>query len=201
MLNSFRSAIRSMWRLSVLVEIQAKDHYLFSFANERDLNRVLRGGLWAYQRIMILLNHFNGFLDIVAVSLDLIWIWVEVSSMPPGLLIELAIHLVKETIGPMLGVDGQGLRSGNPRMFGRCHVCSMINHGGQCCPIMVEAEPTLMPPPPSRPKMVFKAASSTLVVLSVPALNLKVHDKKVVTIRELLKGGVASARVSGHRHQ
>ncbi|KAL6218078.1 hypothetical protein ACLB2K_011295 [Fragaria x ananassa] len=150
--------------------------------------------------------------------------------MPLGLLTELDVRLVGETIGPVLGVDGQGLRSGNlwvrvslhlnervrlscrvrvspvdvielhfryERMFERCRVCSMISHGGQRCPIMAEAEAALMPPPPSRPKMVFRAASSTLGVFSVPALNLKVHDKKVVIIRELLKGGAASARVSG----
>ncbi|KAL6209246.1 hypothetical protein ACLB2K_020188 [Fragaria x ananassa] len=134
----------------------------------------------------------------------------------------------------MLGVDSQGLHSGNPRvmvslhlnehvrlshrfrvslvdviklhfryeqLFGRYLVCSMINHGGLHCPRMVEAEAAPIPPPPYRPKMVFRAASSTLGVLSIPTLNLKVHDKKVVTILELPEGGAASTRVSVKHRQ
>ncbi|KAL6214421.1 hypothetical protein ACLB2K_013855 [Fragaria x ananassa] len=43
--GSFRGAVQSMWRLSTPVEVQARgDRFHFTFANERDLNRVKKGG-------------------------------------------------------------------------------------------------------------------------------------------------------------
>ncbi|KAL6209518.1 hypothetical protein ACLB2K_020458 [Fragaria x ananassa] len=45
--ESFRSVIRSMWRLSSQEDVQAReDRYLFTFSNERDVIRVMKGGPW-----------------------------------------------------------------------------------------------------------------------------------------------------------
>ncbi|KAL6144977.1 hypothetical protein ACLB2K_055666 [Fragaria x ananassa] len=80
--NAFRSAVRSMGRLSVLVVVQSRgDRFFFTFVNERDLNWVLKGGPWAYQRTMLLLNHYDGFSNIAAILLDFVWIWVEVLGL------------------------------------------------------------------------------------------------------------------------
>lgn len=47
-------------RLSTPMEVQPRgDRYLFTFTLERDVNHVQRGGPWAYQRAMILLNDYN----------------------------------------------------------------------------------------------------------------------------------------------
>ncbi|KAL6145284.1 hypothetical protein ACLB2K_055972 [Fragaria x ananassa] len=43
--DAIRSFVRSMWRLSTLVEVQAReDRYMFTFTLERDVNRIKRGG-------------------------------------------------------------------------------------------------------------------------------------------------------------
>ncbi|KAL6217688.1 hypothetical protein ACLB2K_010905 [Fragaria x ananassa] len=44
--DSFRGAVRSIWRLFTPVEVQARgDRFLFTFANERDLNTTKRKAL------------------------------------------------------------------------------------------------------------------------------------------------------------
>ncbi|XP_062020904.1 uncharacterized protein LOC133737342 [Rosa rugosa] len=113
-LDSFRSAIRSMWRLTGTVEVQPRaDRFLFTFTHERDIARVKKGGPWDFQRAMVLLNDYDGFSDISAVKLDFVWIWVEVQGLPPGILTEPTIRLVGETIGEVLQVDQTALRQGS----------------------------------------------------------------------------------------
>ncbi|KAL6209361.1 hypothetical protein ACLB2K_020303 [Fragaria x ananassa] len=181
---------------------------------------------------MILLNHYDGFSDIVVVPLDFVWIWVAVSGLPPGWITETSVRLIGETIGDVLGVDGQGVRLGNPRvrvslplnelvwlsrwvrvspvdvlelffryerLLGRCRDCAMINHGGLRCSSMVVVEAVLVPPSKSGPEMVFRSATSSSGLLTVPASPLNKKDKKDVSIWELPENVVVGSRVSGMR--
>ncbi|KAL6128963.1 hypothetical protein ACLB2K_072316 [Fragaria x ananassa] len=80
--DAFKSAVHSMWRLPTSMEVQARgDRLLFTFSSERDVNRVKRGGPWAYQRAMIILNDYDGFSDIMSVPLDFVWIWVGIEGL------------------------------------------------------------------------------------------------------------------------
>ncbi|KAL6179045.1 hypothetical protein ACLB2K_050561 [Fragaria x ananassa] len=81
--DAFRSAVRSMWRLPTSVEVQARgDRFLFTFSSKKDVNRVKRGGPWVYQRAMIILNDYHaGFLNIMYVPLDFVWIWVGIEGL------------------------------------------------------------------------------------------------------------------------
>ncbi|KAL6132645.1 hypothetical protein ACLB2K_064885 [Fragaria x ananassa] len=111
--DAFRSAISNMWRLPSPVEVQARgDCYLFMFANERDVNRVKKGGLWAYQSAMIIINDYDGFSYIRQVPLNFIWIWVEILGLLAALTTVATTRLVGETIGPVLQVDQHSLKSG-----------------------------------------------------------------------------------------
>ncbi|KAL6218294.1 hypothetical protein ACLB2K_011509 [Fragaria x ananassa] len=83
--------------------VQARgDRFLFTFSNERDLNRVKKGGPWAYQQAMILINDYDGFSDIMVVPLDFVWIWVEIEGLPVALMTEATTRPVGETIGTVL---------------------------------------------------------------------------------------------------
>ena len=65
-LDSLRSAVRSMWRLTVPVDVQARgDRFLFIFSTSRDLVRVEKGGPWIYNRYMLLLNDYDGSCQIL----------------------------------------------------------------------------------------------------------------------------------------
>nr|XP_011462201.1 PREDICTED: uncharacterized protein LOC105350898 [Fragaria vesca subsp. vesca] len=107
--DAFRSAVSSMWRLPSPVEVQARDdRFLFTFTSERDVNRVKRGGPWAYQRAMIILNDYDGFSDIRSVPLDSVWIWVGIQGLPAVLSTVATARLVAETIGVVLQVNHGG---------------------------------------------------------------------------------------------
>ncbi|KAL6195197.1 hypothetical protein ACLB2K_030817 [Fragaria x ananassa] len=69
------------------------------------IHRVKRSGPWAYQRVMILLNDYNDFSDIIEVSLDFVWIWVEIMGFPATLSAVATTRLVAETIGIVLQVN------------------------------------------------------------------------------------------------
>ena len=115
--DAFRSAVRSMWRLSSPVEVQARgDRFLFTFTNLRDVARVKKGGPWSFQRAMILINDYDGFSDIMAVPLDFVWIWVEIFHLPAALTTEATARLVGETIGPVLQVDTRSFTQGRVRV-------------------------------------------------------------------------------------
>ncbi|KAL6144847.1 hypothetical protein ACLB2K_055537 [Fragaria x ananassa] len=106
-----------MWRLLSPVEVQARDNrFLFTFASERDVNRVKRGGPWAYQRVMIILNDYDGFSDIRSVHLDSVWIWVGIQGLPAALSTVATTRLVAETIGVVLQVDHGGFQHGLARV-------------------------------------------------------------------------------------
>ncbi|XP_062007499.1 uncharacterized protein LOC133724697 [Rosa rugosa] len=116
-LDSFRSAVRSMWRLTGIVEVQPRgDRFLFTFTHERDVARVKKGGPWGFQRAMILLNDYDGFSEIPAVKLDFVWIWVALQGIPLGILTEPTVRLVGGTIGEVLEVDRVALSRGEARV-------------------------------------------------------------------------------------
>ncbi|KAL6184083.1 hypothetical protein ACLB2K_045487 [Fragaria x ananassa] len=62
-----------------------------------DIVAFKKGGPSVFQRAMILLKDYDGLSNIATVPLDFIWIWVEMTGMPPGLLT--AVHLIGKTIG------------------------------------------------------------------------------------------------------
>ncbi|XP_024164295.1 uncharacterized protein LOC112171328 [Rosa chinensis] len=139
-----------MWRLTGTVEVQPRgDHFLFMFTHECDVARVKKGGPWGFQRAMILLNDYDGFLEI-----------------PAGILMEPTVRLVGGTIREVLEVDRVALRRGEARvrltlpindpvrldsrvrvspidiltlrfryerLLGRCSLCALLNHGRQRC--------------------------------------------------------------------
>ncbi|KAL6127181.1 hypothetical protein ACLB2K_075223 [Fragaria x ananassa] len=114
--DSFRSDVQAMWRLSVSVEVQqCGDRFLFTFNNQRDLDRVKKGDPWSYQSA-ILLNDYDGFSDIMVVLHDFFWIWVEICDLPTTFTTEVTLRLVVETIRLVLNVDQAGLRRGSTRV-------------------------------------------------------------------------------------
>ena len=95
------------------VDVQVRgDRFLFIFSYARDLARVKKGGPWIYNRYMLLLNDYDGLSDPALVPLDFINIWVEVSGLPPELTTRPSIVVVRETIGPVLEVEGNLILQG-----------------------------------------------------------------------------------------
>ncbi|KAL6194541.1 hypothetical protein ACLB2K_035623 [Fragaria x ananassa] len=92
-----------MWRLSFPVEVSTRrDRYLFTFANERDLQRVKKVRPWSLQCVMLPLNDFDGFSNITAVPLDSIWICVEILRMLYFLYATATARVVGKTLALVL---------------------------------------------------------------------------------------------------
>ncbi|KAL6141294.1 hypothetical protein ACLB2K_059584 [Fragaria x ananassa] len=114
--DPFRSVVRSMWRISSPVEVQARnDQFIFTFSNG-DVIRVKKGGPWGYQRAMLLLNDYDGFSDIMVSLLDFVWIWVEIQNLSAAITTSVTTKLVSETIGPVLQVDNLDINHGLVRV-------------------------------------------------------------------------------------
>jgi hypothetical protein len=115
--ESFKGAFRSLWRLNGTVDVQARaDRFLFTFTNERDIIRVKKGGPWSFQRAMVVVNDFDGFSALSAVSLDFVWVWVQIQGIPPAYFTEATIALLGETLGRVMVVDQRAVRDGLARV-------------------------------------------------------------------------------------
>ncbi|KAL6225875.1 hypothetical protein ACLB2K_004724 [Fragaria x ananassa] len=211
--DAFCNAVRSMWHLTTPVEVQARgDRFLFTFSNERDLNRVKKGGHWGYQRAMILINDYNGFSNIMVVPLDFVWIWVEIEGLRTALTTVATTRLVGETIGTVLRLrvspeDVILVKYKYKRLLGGCRICWMLNHGGRSCPHKADDVIVVQPPasvaPPTLAPMVFRANSSQVMIPPSPLLSylfpLFGKEKRSVQIRAILEFP-SPVKLAGVRH-
>ena len=58
-----------------------------------------KGSPWGYQRVMILMNDYDGFSDIMVVSLNFVWIRVEIEGLSIALTTMAMTRVVRETSG------------------------------------------------------------------------------------------------------
>lgn len=115
--DSFKGSFRSLWRLTSTIDVQERsDHFLFTFTNERDVNRVKKGGLLSFQHAMVVVNDFDGLSPISDVPLDFVWTWVQNFGIPSAFLTVATIILIGETLGQVLMVDHCGVRESHARV-------------------------------------------------------------------------------------
>ncbi|KAL6179092.1 hypothetical protein ACLB2K_050608 [Fragaria x ananassa] len=87
------------------MHVQARgDPYLFTFSDKGVMIPVKRGGPWGYKRAMLLINDYDGFSNIRYVSLDFVWIWVEIQELPAALKTVATAGLIGKTIESVLQV-------------------------------------------------------------------------------------------------
>ncbi|KAL6214018.1 hypothetical protein ACLB2K_013456 [Fragaria x ananassa] len=119
--------------------------------NEHDHQRVEKVGPWTFQRVMLLLNDYDGLSNLVVVPPDFIWIWVEIIDMPPALMAAATPKVVGKNLGFFLLVNQTGIHQGMSVSWGRCRDCVMMNHCGARCPREEEKDVvtkvTATPPP------------------------------------------------------
>lgn len=84
--------------------------------NEHDHQRVEKVGPWTFQRVMLLLNDYDGLSNLVVVPPDFIWIWVEIIDMPPALMAAATPKVVGKNLGFFLLVNQTGIHQGIARV-------------------------------------------------------------------------------------
>ncbi|PRQ29903.1 hypothetical protein RchiOBHm_Chr5g0018871 [Rosa chinensis] len=190
MLDSFRSAVRSMWRLTGVVEVQPRgDRFLFTFTHDRDVARVKKGGPWGFQQPTVRL--VGGTIGEV-LEVDRPALRRGDARVRLVLSIHDPVHLDRRVrVSPS---DVLTLRFRYERLLGRCHSCAMLNHGGQRCLRVDELaadagaeQGSQTAGGPIIPALVFRAnvqpsiSSPLISTFKVPGLS----KKKPVQIREL----------------
>lgn len=58
----FKSTMINAWKLKNTMEIRdmSKNLFLFKFATKRELEFILIGGMWSFDRSLLVLNHIYG---------------------------------------------------------------------------------------------------------------------------------------------
>ncbi|MFQ6669008.1 hypothetical protein Gotur_034431 [Gossypium turneri] len=77
-----------------------------------DLERVLKGSLWTFNRHLLLVHHLEDGEDSLKVSLIFSNFWVQIHDVPPGYFSEALTRQMGDFIGKFLEYDGANLGRG-----------------------------------------------------------------------------------------
>ncbi|KAL6227843.1 hypothetical protein ACLB2K_001799 [Fragaria x ananassa] len=74
-----------VWILERNFQIQERPNNIFiiSFDLIKDRNKVLRGGLWWYQQVPIVIQLYDGVKSIKNLAMDSLFFWVRIQNIPP----------------------------------------------------------------------------------------------------------------------
>ncbi|KAL6180457.1 hypothetical protein ACLB2K_047120 [Fragaria x ananassa] len=162
---------------------------------------------------MLLINDYDGFSNIRYVSLDFVWIWVEIQELPAALTTVATAGLIGKTIESVLQVRvsltlslndsvrldrrtkvphvvGFTVKFRYDRLLGRCRTCAMINHGGLPC--SREQEPVQANPPEKATRAavtfvtVFSGNASSSLSIPKPIFPIVPKEKRSISIRDVL---------------
>ncbi|GAU49944.1 hypothetical protein TSUD_408390 [Trifolium subterraneum] len=103
----FKQVISQDWSLKNQIEIQdlSKNLFLFRFATKRDLETVLKNGLWSFDRNLVVLKRISGEeqpSDLEIFSADF---WARIYDLPLKLRSDAMAEKLGNTIGKFVEVD------------------------------------------------------------------------------------------------
>lgn len=82
--EAFRTTMLDLWKLKSWVHFRVVgvNLFLFEFQNDYDLMRVQRGRPWSFDRNLLCLNSFDGFLSPKDLSFNKEVLWVQLHNLP-----------------------------------------------------------------------------------------------------------------------
>lgn len=105
---SLRNKMKQIWRIRDEVAISewfGSDRLLFSFSNDSDRKRVLRGGPWKFDNAMLIMACYDGSADPTSFQLDVQNFWIRVRGLPPKLLSKAMGRRIGNMMGTFVGFD------------------------------------------------------------------------------------------------
>ena len=83
--GAFKAHFKRTWVVSRSFQIQERTAgvFLFSFENERDRRKVLRGGVWCFDRAPVWFAPYDGIAPMASIPIKFILMWVVVTEIPP----------------------------------------------------------------------------------------------------------------------
>ena len=83
--GAFKAHFKRTWVVSRSFQIQERTIglFLFSFESERDRKKVLRGGVWCFDRVPVCFAAYDGIAPMASIPIKSLLMWVVVSEIPP----------------------------------------------------------------------------------------------------------------------
>lgn len=116
--QAMMNTLASMWRPVKGVHIRELGHnlFLFQFFHELDVQRVVGGGLWMFDRQLLLIRRLELDMDNQQVLMVIMDIWVQVHDLLGSFRTKTSVRRIGASIGEVPGSSPEGAR----RMEAEC---------------------------------------------------------------------------------
>lgn len=98
---AMQHTLAAIWKPGKGVYIKAVDVnlFVFQFYHEIDLNRVIEGSPWSFNRKVLLIGRMNESMNPRCVPLNTIDLWVQIHNMQPGFMTEKVMQEIGNQVG------------------------------------------------------------------------------------------------------
>lgn len=105
--HTFQNLMASLWQpgRGMYVKEIGSNLYLFQFNNETDIQRVIDGSPWTYDRKQLILQRLYPGQVPMDLSLDFLDMWVQLHDLRPGYMSQRILETVGNNIGEFLSSD------------------------------------------------------------------------------------------------
>ncbi|TXG49059.1 hypothetical protein EZV62_024934 [Acer yangbiense] len=116
---AFNDVMTTVWRVSEGVEIEWAEGNIFvlNFNNLDDRYRILAGGLWNFDRVVIAFEKPTGVGNILSMNFNRVEFWVQIHNLPLLCMTEDIGIFLGKMIGEVSDIDLESCREGNGRFI------------------------------------------------------------------------------------
>ena len=99
--DAMAKTFRPSWHKSsdFYIRDTGDNHLLFTFELESDLEKVLMGEPWSFDRHLVVLQRYDGILPMEDVDFSKASFWVQIHNLPPGYLTPKVALEIGESLG------------------------------------------------------------------------------------------------------
>ena len=126
--EAMRHTIANVWRpgRGMYVEDLEEGRFLFQFAHEADVRRVMEGGPWNFDNHLLIFQRVKSGEDPMKVDLEHIFLWMQVHNLPVGYRSERVARSLGKYVGGFLESDSNNF-SGMWKSYMRIRVQVHVN--------------------------------------------------------------------------
>jgi hypothetical protein len=107
--NAIRSPLKAAWRLTGDLEVRelGENVFVMVFDSKTDKERALAGGIWSFDKFLMLIQDFNGSLKPNEIVFDraTATLWVQIHDLPIELMTVQVGKAIGDSIGTFVEVD------------------------------------------------------------------------------------------------
>uniref|UniRef100_A0A2C9VMB4 CCHC-type domain-containing protein n=1 Tax=Manihot esculenta TaxID=3983 RepID=A0A2C9VMB4_MANES len=106
-LHEMSQIMASNWRPGMGVSILeiSPQRFLFQFAHEADIRRIVEGGPWAYENHLLVYERVADGVNPVEVSLEKAAFWIQLHHMPLGYMSGIVVKRIGSKLGDIMELD------------------------------------------------------------------------------------------------